>query len=243
MKNTPGPVYLVTPSKLPLDGMLIDLPANGDEYTPREAIDTLLQLEREHPGKTLRHIRVEFCERGLVPVSEDGLKRRVQKARDLVTKGLDLDAHGVFRPWGDSGRTSLASVASLEQWALKTATDDRVVGRSDVVQQLNAEKTSRKLAMGYVSALFCVCTCMYHIYSWPCLCHDSVHIIHVHVYMYLLLTLISCMRWCTRLRCVCMIPMSCAGSGGCAVCRPQNGEKGYTGFGKVSQGKGGKLCD
>ena len=110
MKNTPGPVYLVTPSKLPLDGMLIDLPANGDEYTPREAIDTLLQLEREHPGKTLRHIRVEFCERGLVPVSEDGLKRRVQKARDLVTKGLDLDAHGVFRPWGDSGRTSLASV-------------------------------------------------------------------------------------------------------------------------------------
>ena len=206
-KNTPRPMCLVTPSKLQIDDILVDLPANGEEYTPREAIDILLQLEQEHPGKILRHIRVEFCERGLVPMSEDGLKRRVQKARDLVTKGLDLDRHGVFRPWGDTGRTPLASVASLEQWALKTATNDKVVGRSDVVQHLNEEKTSRKLAMGYVSALFCVYTCMYLIHSWPCLCHDSVHIIIVHVYMYVLLTVISCIRWCIHLRCVYMIPM------------------------------------
>jgi hypothetical protein len=155
------PFCALLPSKLQVDNDFVDLPDNGEEYTPREAITILLQLEKDDPGKSLKHIRTIWSDRGLVPVSEEGLKRRVQKARKLVASGLDCEVHGAFRPWGDTGRTSLACLASLEEWAENSATNDKVLGRTDVVQHLNDTKIERKLAMGFVSSLLLVHAYMY----------------------------------------------------------------------------------
>ena len=145
-----------------LEGVPIKLPANGEEYTPSEAINILVEIYKENPSsKTvkMKHVMMEMCERGLIPVQESALRKRFQQAKDLMERGRELSASNVFRPWRETGRAPLVNLEKLEEWAVLNASNDQVVGKSDVVEHLNQEKIDRKLDMGFVSFLFCA-----HIY-------------------------------------------------------------------------------
>ena len=152
-------ICLLKPSCLVIDDKNVHLPANGDEYTPVEAINILMELHNAHPkGKKypLKHIMTEWSQRGLIPVSEVAMRKRVQKAKELAAVGQDFMVPSVVRPWRQDGRSSLAGVHELEEWAAQTAMNDRVVGRPEVVEHLNAEKLHRHLAKGYVRSVVCV---------------------------------------------------------------------------------------